>query len=392
MKKYLFTILAATVAIVGCSKINPGNAVEEPDQLIQFDAYKYVTSTKADADNQGHKELETSFAVRAYYTGNYDWKGANSTTLANAVVYIQGTSPATGATVTKNASGVWSAGDYYWPKTGKLSFVGWVPATLAPTFSTTDNTFMTLSYTVPDAKSGQADLLISDITENKTIANADDHTHFADGVPMLFHHTLSKIVIKAKAVNDDIDAIKHFVVINSVTIAGQGTTNTYTLKRDGTGGWGDSATGTAEAATLCTYSNPASKTYGSNLAASDFATGALLPSGTTASPATAATLCDAYYVMPQDIDDAVTMTVKYTIYYCNASGMILDILDKTSTGEAFQVNEFTKDSVAIDEWNDNTVYQYTIIVNPNSSTKKITFDPAVVDWSATEVDADDVTI
>lgn len=398
MKKYLFTILAATLAIAGCAKFNtdvPGN--NEPDQLINFEAYSYVNSTKADPDEHGHFALEEDFAVRAYYTGNYTWIAAQSTgnqgpiALSDAVLYM-GSEDGTGVRVSKGTDNVWApASDYYWPKTGMISFIGWVPATLKPTFSTTDKSaLMTIKdYTVDDD-----DVMISDISADKTAENTTSATHFVPGVPMLFHHLLAKVNFKAKLKSDiDTDNIKHHAVLNSISILQIDTKGTFTVdgtKATLTGNWTD-----------CT--NPVNKEdlYVNEKDLQDIGATYSAIQGELTTTATDLLFKEGdLIVMPQELSDDSVVELEYVIYYCNAAGKILDryIVKATPTaGNAdeheltpFPLNTFKKSNGdLLNEWDINKAYYYTIIVDPNSD-QKITFDPAVKDWDdpATEADKD----
>ncbi|MDO5321155.1 MAG: fimbrillin family protein [Bacteroidia bacterium] len=377
MKKVLTTI-AAVCAISGCAKFSASVPESEQNQPISFQAQNYVSSTKAgDADNGGHLEFTAeSFWVRAVYTGAASWADAY---LEDAVTYMNNVE------VKKN-NGVWApAKDYYWPKAGKLTFIGWTPNVMVE-FSTYQSSFLTLGpYTVKSD-----DLMLSDPAIDKSIEDADDITHFAPGVPMLFHHLLAKVNFKAKVKeNMDSDGITHHIVLNSVIVRSIVHTGTYYVDATDSnlsGSWDAGIDYEDEDSNPDYYytNNVDLQSIGSTYASVDSeltttATDPLFPKD--------------LYVMPQTLANSSIVELQYVIYYCNSKGKILDrYVITAATGQEdasqFKLKDFTKDGTPLTKWEQNKIYYYTIVFDPNS--KKITFDPAVINWSSVNADPKEI--
>ena len=67
MKKYLSIIALATLAIVGCGKVNLDQSAQDEETPISFQALSYVSQTKADHE---HIALPkgAQFDILAYFT------------------------------------------------------------------------------------------------------------------------------------------------------------------------------------------------------------------------------------------------------------------------------------------------------------------------------------
>lgn len=334
MKKYLFVSLLAALAIVGCAKVNPDDGSNESEQEIAFQANKYVDQTKA--DSHGHLELTGTFNVNAYYTGSSDWSAASR---ATAVKYMPGVE------ISKQ-EGVWKSvsGHYYWPKTGKLSFIGYKGWSNAPQESTTLASMLTFTQAI----AVDSDPMVSDMALN--LSDNPAATHFVAGVPLLFHHTAAKVAFTGQAVvaTGDGAGLKYEVSISNVTIKQMYTTNTYTVNCTNAtivGSWSNSP------------SVPADRTIISS---------AQTLTGSAASVGSEGT------VLPQSVS-ALKAQVTYTITVKNAS------TDAIMAQETFSNVELSLAAGDITAWLPNTKYTYNILISPVSN--EIKFDPAVEDWS-----------
>lgn len=380
MKKVL-TIIAAACAIYGCTKFSASTPENEQNQLISFQATNYVSGTKADdQDGQGHLEFDKeSFKVQAYYTGVADWSVVNTfdpVTVADAVTFMDG------VTVSKTGN-VWApAADYFWPKTGKLTFIGWYPTDLSLEFNLGGGEQLHDFLRIKAPVRLNDDILLSDFARDKTIADAGTTTHFAAGVPLLFHHILAKINFKAKLVdNADADGITHHVVLKSCNILQVIDDGYYVIK-------GENAD---------TGKDPWKPIWEPNSEYNDFLydeyyrqshstidIGNTIASGVEGElTTTPADLLKDVYVIPQTLADCSVVELTYVIYYCNSAGKVLDRLEVTKSSpisdRQFKLNTFSNSNGKITSWDENKIYTYTIVVDPNSD-QKITFDPAVVDW------------
>lgn len=366
MKKHFITILAATLAIAGCSKVSPGAPnTDGPDQPIKFQAANYVSSTKAGSNIEF---TEKSFKVQAYYTGATTWA---ETTLSNVVNYMNGVE-------VKKSNDVWAPSDkdYFWPKTGYLTFIGWAPATVTPTFNTSGATnFMTITPPSP-----LTDIMVSDFAYDKNVSNA------SSGVPILFHHILSKINFKAKFVDTpDADGITHHAAITSLKFLKFIDDGTYIIKGDAAGSTAD---WTAKWSLGSNYNDLVGDKYKYENS-SEISVGSTISSNFTGDLKTGSVnLISDAFVFPQTLDNQSKIELTYVIYYCNSSGKVLDKYEVTSSSPAadrqFQINTFSNSNGTITSWEQNKIYTYTIVIDPNSG-QKITFIPTEEDWS--EVDA-----
>lgn len=366
MKKHFITILAAALAIAGCTKVSPGAPnTDEPDLPIKFQAANYVSSTKAGSNIEFTGE---SFMVQAYYTGDANWA---TSTLSDVVTYMNGVE-------VKKSNDVWApyGKDYFWPKTGYLTFIGWAPATVTPTFNTSGATnFMTIT-----PSSTLTDIMVSDFAYNKNVSNA------GSGVPILFHHILSKINFKAKFVDTpDADGITHHAAITSLKFLKILNEGSYIIE-------GDAAVSTADWNAKWSLGSNYNDLVEDNykyVNSSEILVGSTISSNFTDDLKTGSVdLISDAFVFPQTLDNQSKIELTYVIYYCNSSGKVLDKYEVTSSSPAadrqFQINTFSNSNGTITSWEQNKIYTYTIVIDPNSD-QKITFIPTEEDWS--EVDA-----
>ncbi|MDO5321156.1 MAG: fimbrillin family protein [Bacteroidia bacterium] len=371
MKKYLFTILAVTLAFVGCTKINLADSASNEDQEINFETALYTGRTKADLDHDGHSALTGSFIVRGFFTGDKAWANVTdfSSSSTDAVVYMDAVE------ISKQKEGdndVWKAtsGKYYWPKAGQLSFIGYTGWTADPTWGSEKATLLSFTETIGD--NYDKDPMVSDAAVNYS-QNPTTATHFVPGVPMLFHHATAQVAFKALEDTEvgDGEGLDYEILLKNVTIKNLVKTGTYTANyaaNDATvsGAW----TATTDKGDRVIYND---------------ATGLKLTT-------TAQSVYDAKAVLPQALVDAattpatdvVTALVSYTINVYKEGTTSPVMATKTYTNIA--VSLVTEKNITA--WNQNTIYTYTIKIAPVSG--EIHFDPAVVDWS--QVDAGTIDV
>lgn len=333
--------ILATLALSSCSKVSTDSPVpEEAQQEISFQTAYYEGQTKADdADGKGHLELDGSFYVRAYYTGDATWA---NTTLANTVLHMNNVEIA-------KAGDVWKAktGTYYWPKAGKLSFFGYTGWAGTKTWGTEKTALFSSVETISITSDPMVADLATDLSSNPTTA-----THFVPGVPMLFHHTASKVAFQGKTTaeeeNGDGEGLEYKVKINSVTIDDMFTKGTYTLNGTNatiSGAWSDQTS----AADLA-YLDDAQVLTSEVAALGDLGQ---------------------VTVLPQSVA-TLKAIVSYTIEVYKA-GTDVKMASKDFTNVAVPLN-----TTSISAWEQNKIYTYTIIISPVDG--EITFDPAVAPW------------
>lgn len=191
MKKYIIIATAALAALASCTKVEPE---QKPQALIGFKAYNYKATKAAVESTTFPTTLD--FAVSAAYTDGDYAPGTGTTYIDNVK-----------CTYT-SATDIWdSETPAYWPLSGKLTFAAVSPAT-AGTWAD-----KLASLTVSNFTSANQDDLMycapSDC-KNKTSENNIDYVGNSGaqsstneyGVPLVFHHALSLIEVKAKAKAD----------------------------------------------------------------------------------------------------------------------------------------------------------------------------------------------
>jgi len=343
MKKYIVLAASAVLALAACSKVAP---VTEPDQAITFDVINYANSTKA--DQAGHLAFEgTDFGSYAWVTqtnwategeGTYFWTPNNQQ-------------------ITKNNAGKWTTSTmYFWPKQAKLSFASYAPymATGAPTYTKANGWAMS-NYTINN--DANVDLmfadLVTDLTGNVTTAEAregDGGKHFADGVPTLFRHKLTRVSFKF-ALAEDENAYENisdvYIVVNSASIVNVKNTGSYA------GDVWTPAAATAEYAFVT--SNKELKTKGTFVDAD--ANRILLPQALVASAANA---------------PGQQLKISYTIYTKYEGST--EYLQEPIVDELYDLR-----GTAVTNWTPNMDVLYKVSIYPTEQ-NPIYFDPAVKAW------------
>ena len=382
MKKYFF-FAAALAALASCSKVEPE---DQNGPEISFQAARYTIATKAEGDDKdgAHKVFysDGSFGVYSYFTTGTSLGDANP--LSGGTVYMDN------AAVSKNTDNAYApTRPYYWPKAGRLSFIGYYPyGDTAPFTVTRSETTMTLAtsaaYTVVEALAGQK----TNFTSGKSLATADlndlmyatpvyningnpDAVHYDNdddpsttykGVPMLFHHTLSKVYFKVKlaTLEDREYALPLTTTLTGINVLKIANTGTCAI---------DPAAATP---VVWTRTAPTSaSTYNSgDFVADDTVINKASGAGQAAEVSFTS---DQLYVLPQElVDEVCSVKVSYTV----SAGE-----GKDSQNYSPVINLRTD---AITTWEPNKIYCYTITIDPFSG--EIYFDPAVVDWSSPEAE------
>ena len=365
MKKYLIIAAVALVASAACTKVE---TVEAPARKITFHAGTYAAQTKADTVSVLSEF--TSFKAKAFlhadgYEGTtQDFFGTDGETI----------SPDN----TSNPTYWAPSHDYYWPKSSQsyINFIAWYDKrNVAPT--TSSETALSWSNYV--------------VAPTDTLLYADEAWHFKDndhdkydknsvteGVPMLFHHALAKLTIKALADPIADGNTTWTVILDTVKLAGVKNTGTLSLENADPGtantprAWTNSAGGNV-------WSSPSNPTTITMLER-------LTTTGNETSPAalttTATTMLDGQSVLPQVVTDDMKLTIVYSIYYkYNGTPYAKERIATETLLSAF--------SDAVSEWGMNKKITYTITINPQ--TTKVKIDPAMVDWETADAGTADLT-
>lgn len=252
--------------------------------------------------------------------------------------------------------------DYFWPKTGKLTFAAYSPADAAGTYSHTAAGLQITGFTVA-APGAQYDLMYSNRAYNRTSSTnqyagtAASNTY--TGVDIVFRHALSSIVFKV-GTDADYQAADNDFKIKSITIK-----NVY-----GAGNFNEGLTdGTTDRTPAWTPTGNPDNSY--EAFSGEFA---VPEDGTTRKePVDTSTDPDAeptdLILLPQSLNsDAPIIEIVYT-YGTAASGEIQHTVE-------YKLNQ-TDDQ----EWKPNKRYTYNIIFGLD----KIYFAPVVEAWDDVNV-------
>lgn len=346
MKKFFIIAAAALVAITACTKIEDIDTA--PAKKITFQAASYVPQTKA---NVSIMPEFTSFPCKAFlhaagYSETQNMFGPDGETI---YAYTSGDA----VTTTSSQVAYWAPShDYYWPKdaTSYVNFVAWYDKNDAPTTSTETSL----------------------VWSNRTI-NTDDNILFADeawhykqnpagqykmdgsvseGVPMLFHHALAQLCIKANVTKASEGNTSWDVTLSDITLAGVFNKGTLSLTNSDLG-----STGT--------------KAWTGSWATSGDAGSVAMSDVDTPLTTAAVDVLTMQNVLPQTVTDDVVLNFKYNISY-KYNGT--EYAHEKITA-ALQLNNITN---AISAWEMNKKITYTITINPETTVIRI--DPAMVDW------------
>ncbi len=382
MKKYFIIAVAAIAAMAACSKVE---TIDTPAGEITFQAANYATATKA-----GELSVLSEFSAfksLAYLHAEGIDIDANGTDKGTSQAFF-----GTGETISWNSTDkVWAPSHtYYWPK-GTLSyvnFIGW--------YGTTGNDAPTISYSKtgsPAKWTATMDWAFSNSTVGEAGANllyADMAWRYKDntgalykkdgvteGVPMLFHHALAQINIKAYATGDPALSAGTGKVSDTnaewvITLENVKISKVYT---DGT-------------LKLTNVDPETAKTTNPWTGDWDFTgktSADLTKTGTTTvdqvtKPATGTTTGDVIAktcVLPQDLYEDGVLDVKLvfdirivTTYKTAPTNPNTELLHK----------EISLHAMGTDAWAQNTKYTYYLNIIPSQN--KVLFDPALeADWA-----------
>ncbi len=361
MKKYFIIAIAALAASAACTKVETDNT---PEKAIAFQVANYVPQTKAG---------EVKFNVDSTFT-TYAWFHPTS---GDAQAYMSG------ETIKwQSANNTWASDRvYFWPKTGYVNFYSYSGR---PVPAMTDGTATYSSKTI--AINDNA--MLASAAYRYTVANYDANVYGLQygsantdvkGVPTLFHHLLSQVsvIVKFDASGVTDTKNKWDLTVNSLSLIYKNTGSLTVTFTDPT------STGQAWPYTSAGYNWTPS---GSNTTQAATVTASIGAVQTTTAPnvSDGLTFFDAISVLPQDLTAATgsdaRLAINYTLkhYYDNAE-QIYETVNLTDSGTAalgsIKLTDFTTE--AINAWNMNYKYTYTVTIKPN---KTVTFDPAVEPW------------
>ncbi len=378
MKKYFIIAVAAVAAMAACSKVeaNLDNA-NAPGQKITFQAANYATATKA-GEVSVLNDFD-AFKCKAYLHAEGIDLNADGTVNGTSFQNFFG---ANGETIsvddTSNPTEWAPTHTYYWPKGTKsfVNFIGWYGTdgtnAIDPTITYAYDTdkykaTMVWNFTSVAGEAG-SNLLYADMAW-RFKSNEDPAKYgvsgASEGVPMLFHHALAQINVKAYADGtvltgavEDANA-SWTIVLENPKITTVYNAGTLTLSNEDPGtkktqAWTGSWAGSGEKGNIAA----------SNLNVDKITKG------------TANTLFNSTCVVPQTIGADVLLTFNMritTTYKTDPANPNVELIPVS-----IKLND-----MGTTAWALNTKYTYYLKIVPSQN--RVLFDPALeADWSEVE--------
>lgn len=229
MKKYL--IMAAVAMLVFASCTNDEDQSES--QEINFSAFNYKP-TRAPITGTTYGTGAPDFGVFAAIVATTD--AANTETYAvnyaTSLSYMDDVKikydGSTGYKIWRPVGASDAFVKYYWPLTGKLTFVGYTPYSVDADFVPSTRTFTITNYSAATVVANQADVMyskISSASDKTAISTQSQYTEGGgtnSGVNILFNHALSQIVFRAKTdrLYDDAAFTIDYITVQNVLNTG----------------------------------------------------------------------------------------------------------------------------------------------------------------------------
>lgn len=346
MKRILYFVAISVLALASCSKVAPEKTVEvETQHAIAFNAVNQVVSTKADYDKSN------SF-------GTYAWSKA----LTRGDYFMENEKISYDAVDKK-----WlPANVFYWPKEAALDFVSYSPYSATPWVAVTENK-------LTGSASGELqDYLYADKATGCTYDNSKD------GVPTIFHHALSQVSFKIKALFTTYGKAGDETSWK-ITLTGATLTDVY--------GAGSLELSLSSDKKTWTLPNPAVWTVSGTKSDRTLVSSSTEVTTTGIDAAT-------FYVVPQSVG-SMKLILNYDIVTELVNGnQITEHISKT-----VNMSDFKYNSSSIDSWkiNDNITYNISIKPTADSGTTPggsgtpedvvIKFNPSVSGWNNIDVSA-----
>lgn len=386
MKKYLILAAAAVVATAACTK-NTLDQEAIPDVPITFQAANYTAQTKA-----GEVSVLSDFHAfncRAFLHAEGVDLNSDGTVKTGENNYQNFFGTGNGETITfDDTNDKWAPSHvYYWPKGTQsfVNFVGWYGTTgSALTHPTIGYAYtaskwtasLTWAYSNATVGAAGANLLYADMawrykSNEDAVYKKDGVT---EGVPMLFHHALAQINVKAYAYG------------NSAALAAGASAGTVT---DGTATWtitlsnvqitpiytsGSLSLTNADPGTKKTQAWTGGWSFGGETTGTMTRTGDPIPVDQITKPTVGTTTGDviaATCVLPQTIGNTVKISFDVSIHTAYSTNANDEIIHK----------EILFNTMGTTAWAQNTKYTYYLKIIPSQS--EVLFDPALQeDWSA----------
>lgn len=198
MKKVLTAAILAvtTCAFIGCTK-NEVRSISDNPQAVRFLPLNGKHSTKAMVPGTTYP-ADLPFGTLAYYLP----RGKNwNNDIANATLYIPISKVVNKSGATGGSAWEVEGKEYYWPKSGSLTFFAYSPFSYAEAVGelplaverlSGNDGIQIVDYDV-DAHQ-DTDFMVADIAKDKKANDDQPGSSLYNGVPIVFRHKLSQIV------------------------------------------------------------------------------------------------------------------------------------------------------------------------------------------------------
>ncbi len=362
-KTQLILAAAALVVFASCSNFEPVNQTQ--DNEIGFNAVTRLATRANDAIISGTTYgTDNTFNVWGWQSPEGDFSEFATDDASNfmtglKIEWTEGRDN-TRALAWRNALNY-----YYWPFTGKISFLAIHPSDVTPTTTVWDATNKKPQATI-------ADYTVTGKDSTDLMFATNEGARRADALPMVFKHALSQIQFRVRTdydyTLDEVEFKVDSIAINNIDLSGD-----VTYANDAIA-WADNA---AQTENLTYFNTTQVVNYAANDAAADLYGRALvmIPQAANADdPATT------------DVLEGTTITIKYTMKqkgYAAITGTVTVAAPWMAVKEAGSVLDPAQ---AIAAWEAGKKYNYTLCFKLN----EITFNPTVTDW--VEVDVQTVNI
>lgn len=230
MKKLLFIVASAMLVFASCTN----NEEQSEPTEINFSAFNYKP-TKAPIIGTIYGTDAPDFGVFAAIVATTDETSTHTYALnyAGSSLYMDDVKIKYDATVDYKIWRPVNADDafvkYYWPLTGKLTFVGYSPYSVSADFVPTTRTFTITNYSADVIVANQADVMYSKISSASDMNATSASTQYTggggtnSGVNILFNHALSQIIFRAKTTVSIDDATFKIDEIKMIDVKNKGT-------------------------------------------------------------------------------------------------------------------------------------------------------------------------
>lgn len=366
MKTYQLILAAALVALASCTKatVDPVNTAKAEGDEIGFNVVNQKATKADDAIITGTTYgTDNHFNVWGWQSeaGDFSDVADNATSNFMTGLKIEWTKGRdnTRAEAWRNATNY-----YYWPFTGKISFLAIHPFTVAPTTVKWDDTNKKAKATIDnytiDGDTKTTDLMFA-TNEGTRASNGDTP------VNMVFKHALSQIQFRVRTNYDyTLDGVEfkvNSVTLNNIDLSGNlaYANNAFT--------WSNNDT---QEETWAYYATPQVVTYAATDAAAALygAANVMIPQPANADdPATPAVI------------EGTTITINYTMKqktYAAITGTVIVAAPWTKVKEGDTEHD---PAVAFAAWEPGKKYNYTL----NFNLKEILFNPSATNWVNVEV-------